>query len=122
MVNVLCDTSFLIHLATKRIKNFDNLDFEIGIINFLVPEVVKNELEKLLQNQKKYVEISITLNFIKKFKIFPLKGTYADQELLKYVSNNNIVVATMDKNLKTQIRMQGKSTLTIHNDKIIFEN
>ena len=122
MVDVLCDTSFLIHLATKRIKNFDNLDVEIGTINFLVPEVVKKELEKLLKNQNKYTEISLTLDFIKKFKIFPLEGNYADEEILKYVSKNNIIIATMDKNLKTQIRIQGKSTLSIHNDKIIFEN
>ena len=122
MVDVLCDTSFLIHLATKRIKNFDNLDVEIGTINFLVPKVVKKELEKLSKNQNKYMEISLTLDFIKKFKIFPLEGNYADEEILKYVSKNNIIVATMDKNLKTQIRIQGKSTLSIHNDKIIFEN
>ncbi|MGB1428855.1 MAG: twitching motility protein PilT, partial [Nitrosopumilus sp.] len=30
MVEVICDTNFLIHLATRRIKNIDNLDTEIG--------------------------------------------------------------------------------------------
>ncbi|MEK6817844.1 MAG: twitching motility protein PilT, partial [Thermoproteota archaeon] len=30
MVEVICDTSFLIHLATRRIKNIDNIDVEIG--------------------------------------------------------------------------------------------
>jgi len=29
LVEVICDTNFLIHLATKRIKNIDNLDMEI---------------------------------------------------------------------------------------------
>ena len=53
MVEVLCDTNFLIHLATKRIKNIDNLDMEIGSISFVVPEVVKNELIKLQANSRK---------------------------------------------------------------------
>ena len=48
MVEVICDTNFLIHLATRRIKNIDNLDMEIGSISFIIPEVVKNELIKLL--------------------------------------------------------------------------
>ena len=53
MVEVICDTSFLIHLATRRIKNIDNLDVEIGSISFVVPEVVKNELMKLQNNPEK---------------------------------------------------------------------
>ena len=28
MVEIICDTNFLIHLATKRIKNIDNIDVE----------------------------------------------------------------------------------------------
>ena len=47
MVEVICDTNFLIHLATKRIKNIDNLDVEIGSISFVVPKVAINELSKL---------------------------------------------------------------------------
>ena len=53
MVEVLCDTNFLIHLATRRIKNIDNLEMEIGSITFIVPEVVKNELTKLQQIPEK---------------------------------------------------------------------
>lgn len=68
MVDVICDTSFLIHLATKRIKNIDNLDVEIGSISFVVPDVVKNELTKLEKIPEKKDDIIITKNFIKNFK------------------------------------------------------
>jgi len=88
LVEVLCDTNFLIHLATRRIKNIDNLDMEIGSISFIVPEVVRNELIKLQEIPEKNQEIIITLNFIKKFKIISINGTYADQELINYVKNN----------------------------------
>ena len=47
MVEVVCDTSFLMILASKNIKNISNLDTEIGAIEFTVPDMVVNELERL---------------------------------------------------------------------------
>lgn len=88
MVEVICDTSFLIHLATNRIKNLDNLDVEIGQISFVVPQVVKNELFELEKNPEKKQDIQLTLNYIEKFKIIPILGSFADKELLDYVSKN----------------------------------
>ena len=122
MVEVICDTNFLIHLATKRIKNIDNLDMEIGSISFIVPEVVKNELVKLQEIPEKNQEVTVTLNFIKKFKVISINGTYADQELINYVKNNRSIIGTMDKILKNKIKKLGSSILSIHNDKIILES
>ena len=122
MVKVICDTNFLIHLATKRIKNIDNLDMEIGSISFVVPEVVKNELIKLQEIPEKNQEIIVTLNFIKKFKIISITGDYADQELINYVKNNRSIIGTMDRELKNKIKKLGSSILSIHNDKIILES
>jgi len=122
LVEVICDTNFLIHLATKRIKNIDNLDMEIGSISFIVPEVVRNELTKLQEIPEKNQEITMTLNFIKKFKIISINGTYADQELINYVKNNPSIIGTMDRKLKTKIKQLGSSILSIHNDKIVLES
>lgn len=122
MVEVICDTNFLIHLATKRIKNIDNLDVEIGSISFIIPEVVKNELVKLQQIPEKNQEITVTLNFIKKFKTIPICGNYADQELTNYVKHNRSIIGTMDKELKNKIKQLGSSILSIHNNKIILES
>ena len=122
MVEVICDTNFLIHLATRRIKNIDNLDVEIGQITFTVPEVVKNELSKLAKNPEKIKDIESTLNYIKNFKIIPINGTFADKEFLDYVSNNRVIVATMDKELKKQIKHLGSSIMSFSNDKIVLES
>jgi uncharacterized protein len=122
LVEVICDTNFLIHLATKRIKNIDNLDMEIGSISFIVPEVVKNELVKLQEIPEKNQEVTVTLNFIKNFKVISINGTYADQELINYVKNNRSIIGTMDKILKNKIKKLGSSILSIHNNKIILES
>ena len=122
MVEVICDTSFLIHLATRRIKNIDNLDVEIGSISFVVPEVVKNELIKLQNNPEKKQDIDKTLNFIKKFKIIQIQGNFADKELLNYVKINRSIIGTMDKELKKQIKQVGSSILSFSQNKIVLES
>jgi len=122
LVEVICDTNFLIHLATRRIKNIDNIDVEIGQITFVVPQVVKNELSELAKNPEKNQDIQSTLNYIKNFKIIPILGTFADKELLDYVSTNKVIVATMDKKLKKQIKNLGSSIMSFSNDKIVLES
>lgn len=122
MVEVICDTSFLIHLATKRIKNIDKIDVEIGSISFVVPKVVKNELSKLEKIPEKKQDITATLNFIKSFKTIPISGNFADKELLDYAKNHRSIIGTMDKELKKQIKQVGCSVISFSNDKIILES
>lgn len=47
MVEVICDTSFLMLLASKNIKNISNLETEIGTIEFTIPDMVIKELERI---------------------------------------------------------------------------
>jgi len=122
LVEVICDTNFLIHLATRRIKNIDSLDVEIGQITFVVPQVVKNELSELEKNPEKNQDIQATLNYIKNLKTIPILGTFADKELLDYVSNNKVIIATMDKELKKQIKNHGSSIMSFSNDRIVLES
>jgi len=122
LVEVICDTSFLIHLATNRIKNLDNLDVEIGQITFVVPQVVINELTVLEKKPEKKQDIQSTRNYIKSFKIIPIPGSFADKELLDYVSKNRAIVATMDRELKKQIKNNGSSIMSFSNNKIVLES
>ena len=122
MVEVLCDTNFLIHFATKRIKNIDNIDVEIGTISFVVPRVVQDELFKLKNDIKKKQDILATLNFIKNFKIVQIHGKFADKELINYVKNYGGIVGTMDKELKKEIKKNGGSIISFSNDRIVLES
>ncbi len=122
MVDVICDTSFLIHLATRRIKNIDNLDVEIGQITFVVPQVVHNELSELIKNPRKSNDVQSTISYIRNFKVIPISGTFADKELLEYVSKNNAIIATMDKELKKQIKQHGSSIMSFSRNRIVLES
>ncbi|MFQ5440905.1 MAG: PIN domain-containing protein [Nitrosopumilaceae archaeon] len=122
MVEVLSDTNFLIHFATHRIKNIDNIDIEIGPLSFVVPKVVQNELLNLKNDIKKKQDILTTLDFIKNFKIIPMDGKFADKELINYVKNNGGIIGTMDKELKKEIKKFGGSIISFSNDRIVLES
>jgi len=122
LVNVISDTSFLIHLATHRIKNIDSIETDIGSLSFIVPKIVKKELEHLSNDPDKKIISKQTLDFIKNFKINDIDGNDADSAILDYIKENRSIVATMDKELKNKIKQFDSSILSIHNDKIILEN
>lgn len=55
MAEIICDSSFLMVLASKRIKNIPNLETEIGTIEYVIPNMVEKELERLSGDNKKKV-------------------------------------------------------------------
>ena len=122
MVEVICDTNFLIHLATKRIKNIDKIDVEIGQLSFVVPKVVQDELFILKNDDQKKQDIINTLNFIKNYKIIPINGKFADRELINYVRKNGGIIATMDKELKKEIKKNNGSIISFSNDRMVLES
>ena len=122
MVEVICDTSFLIHLSTKKIKNLSSVETEIGPINFVVPQIVIKELKHLLDDPDKKNIIEKTLESIKSFKTNDIDGKTADLGILDFIKKQRGIVATMDKNLKKQIKESGGSVLSMHNDNIVLEN
>jgi rRNA-processing protein FCF1 len=122
LVDVICDTSFIIHLATKKIKNIDNIETEIGQINFVIPDTVKNELEKLCINENKKLEAKATLNFIKNLRTIPISGNYADDAIISYVKEHGGMIATMDKELKNKAKSLGSSIITFSSDRIILDS
>lgn len=121
MVDVICDTSFLIHIANNRIKNLSSLETEIGNIQFVVPDIAIAELKKLGSTDEKKQEINATLQHIKSFKAVTLGGSYADESFLSYVKKTKGVVATMDKELKLAIKKAGGSVISVSNNKIVLE-
>jgi uncharacterized protein len=121
LVEIICDTSFLVHLANNRIKNISTLDTDIGSIQFVVPDTVVAELEQLSQNPAKRDVAISTLDYIKRFKIIQMGGTFADSQFVSFVKKHGGTVATMDRELKQQIKKYGGSVLSISNNKIILE-
>ena len=122
MVEVICDTSFLIHLSTRKIKNLDSVNTEIGQIQFVVPSAVLNELRKLSKTQKKKQDAITTLELAQSLKTIEMSGKFADQAIIDHVRNHGGITATMDKELKDKIKRLGGSVISFSNDKIVLES
>ena len=122
MVEVICDTSFLIHLSTHKIKNLDSVNTEIGQIQFVVPSTVLNELKKLSKTQKKKQDAITTIEFAQNLKTIEMSGKFADQAIIDHVRNHGGITATMDKELKNKIKKLGGSVMSFSNDKIVLES
>jgi len=122
LVEVICDTSFLIHLATTRIKNISSLETEIGSLQFILPDVVTTELQNLLKNEKKKHDILSTLDYSQKLKKISISGKFADKALIDYVKQHGGIIGTMDKDLKDKIKKNGGSIISFSNDRIVLES
>ena len=122
MVEVICDTSFLIHLATRKIKNIDSVNTEIGQIQFVVPSAVLNELKKLSKSQNKKQDAITTLEFARSLKTTEMSGKFADQAIIERVRKRGGIIATIDNELKNKIKKLGGSVMSFSSDKIVLES
>ena len=122
MIDVICDTSFLIHLATKKIKNLDFVNVEIGEFQYVIPLVVLDELERLLKISDKEQDIRKTLEFVRTLKTIPISGKVADYAITGHIRKHGGIVATIDKDLKNKIKRLGGSIMSFSNDKIVLES
>ena len=122
MIEVICDTSFLIHLATKKIKNLDSINIEIGEFQYVIPLVVLDELERLSKIPDKEQDIRKTLEFVRILKTVPISGKVADYAITEHVKKRGGIVATIDKDLKNKIKRLGGSVMSFSNDKIVLES
>ena len=122
LVEVICDTSFLIHIATKRIKNISKLEIDIGQIQFVVPDVVIHELQKLSSKDKKQNLVSATLDFSKNLKKISIIGEFADKALIDHIKLHGGIIGTLDKELKDKVKNAGGSIISLSNDRIVLES
>jgi len=122
LIDVICDTSFLIHLATKKIKNLDFINVEIGEFQYVIPLVVLDELERLSKIPDKERDVRKTLEFVRTLKTVPISGKVADYAITEHIKKHGGIVATIDKDLKNKIKRLGGSIMSFSNDKIVLES
>ena len=125
MINIIIDTSFLIALVTKPIKLLDDIIINYGKINFLIPDIVIEELKKIA-NRKSYKISQIArtaLEIAKQFEIVNTKKLrYPDDSLLDFAISYNCAIATVDKNLIKRSLSEKIMVFSLKNNKIIINN
>ena len=121
MVDVICDTSFLIVLASRPIKKLDVLESNIGKIDFIIPSAVIDELKNLVSTAsvKRANAAKLALELVKRFKTIGINGKGVDEAIVGYVSKHRCYVATIDNALKNKLKSNGIDVITLVKDRII---
>jgi rRNA-processing protein FCF1 len=118
-LEVILDTSFLLELVSKPIKRLDELEVELGKVEFIVLEPTVRELKRLASKPGvKAKKANAALNYVKNLKVVNLgdKKLKADSAILYYALKYRAAVATLDQELRDKLREEDVIVITLRED------
>jgi uncharacterized protein len=125
-MQVLCDTSFLMVLVSKPIKQLAKIESNIGMLDFLVPDIVQGELKRLTENAgpKRSGLARTALEIARaKFRTVPIApAKHVDDSIVEYAMTNKCAVATIDTNLRRRLIANKVLVLSLSKDNLIIAN
>ncbi len=117
--DIICDTGFLMRMASGRIRNLDT--FDLGNVSYVVPGAVLRELERLATDAAKGHEAGKALELAGAMRRIMPEGDYADRAILDHIREHGGTVATTDTGLKREIKAAGGGVVSLHDDNMVLE-
>ena len=125
-MEILCDTSFLMVLVSKPIKQVAKIESQFGRLDFLVPDIVEGELARLAEKAgpKRSTLAKTALELAKaKFRtVVVAKARHVDDSIIEYALKHKCAVATIDTNLRRRLIANEVLVLTLSRDRLIVAN
>ena len=125
-MEILCDTSFLMIIVSKPIKQVAKIESQLGRLDFLVPDIVEDELERLAEKAgpKRSTLARTALELAKaKFRaVVVTKAQHVDDSIIDYAVKHKCAVATIDTHLRRRLIANGVLVLTLSKDRLIVAN
>jgi rRNA-processing protein FCF1 len=125
-MQVLCDTSFLMVLVSKPLKQFAKIESQLGRFDFLVPDIVEGELEKLAENagpkRSGLARTALEIARAKFRTVAVAPAKHVDDSIVEYAMANKCTVATIDTNLRRRLIANDVLVLTLSKDNLIIAN
>ena len=123
-MKVLVDSSFLMLLVEKPLQDMKVLEEEFGKTQLIVLECVLNELKRLsrIKSIKRARLAGTALRFASRLeKIVYNNHKDVDTNIIEYATGNQIPVATIDTELKNELRKKSVVVVSVRNDRIIID-
>lgn len=125
-MQVLCDTSFLMVLVSKPIKQVGKIEAQFDRLDFLVPDIVVGELERLAQKagpkRSTLAKTALELSMAKFRTVAVAPAQHVDDSIIEYAVKNKCAVATIDTNLRRRLIASELLVLTLSKDRLIVAN
>jgi rRNA-processing protein FCF1 len=125
-MQVLCDTSFLMVLVSKPIKNVERVEHELGVLEFTVPDMVIEELKRLeaKAGPKRSTLARTALALAQtRFKAVQVpRAVHVDDSIVEYATEKKCAVATIDTNLRRRLIRNEVLVITLSRDRLTIAN
>ena len=125
-MQVLCDTSFLMVIVSKPIKNVERVENELGPLDFIVPDIVIEELKRLQAKAgpKRSTLAKTALEIAQaKFKTVTVpRAMNVDDSIVEYANEKKCAVATIDTNLRRRLIANEVLVITLSRDRLTVAN
>jgi uncharacterized protein len=110
-MDVLCDTSFLMVIVSKPIKQVAKIEAQFGRLDFLVPDIVIGELERLMgkagPKRSTLAKTALEVLRVKNFKVVIdtalRRRLIANEVLVLTLSEDRLIVANPKLSSKDQL-------------------
>ncbi len=124
MQKILLDTNFILTCMKQKIDILKEFEELFGFYQILIPMQVLDELDKLTRSKKLKIRerqaAEVSLELIKKLEpeILHFEEKNVDEAIIDYLNKkNDIVLATLDRELKKRIKNKKIKFLTIKRKK-----
>jgi rRNA-processing protein FCF1 len=113
-------------LVSKPIKRIANIESQLGRLDFTVPDIVKDELERLVQNtgpkRSRLARTALELARAKFNTVHIAPAKHVDDSIIEYAMAQKCAVATIDTNLRRRLIANQVLVLSLRKDILIIAN
>jgi uncharacterized protein len=113
-------------LVSKPIKRVEKIESELGRLEFLVPDIVEGELERLAKNagpkRSRLAKTALELGRAKFTTVVAAAAKHVDDSIIEYAITQKCAVATIDTNLRRRLISNQVLVLSLSKDNLIIAN
>ena len=113
-------------LFSKPIKRLAKIESQLGRLDFLIPDIVQVELERLAQNagpkRSRLAKTALELAKIKFNIVAVAPAKHVDDSIIEYAMAQKCAVATIDTSLRRRLIANQVLVLSLRKDNLIIAN
>jgi len=108
-MKILMDTNFILACVKQKIDIINSVDFLNEKVDWVVPREVLNELESLKDRKgikfsdRNSAKVGLEIIALLEPEIIEIKNPNVDKGIADYLSGKDILLATLDKELKKKV-------------------